>query len=310
MVGPEAPSGEQFRLAHGDQEVVVTEVGATLRSYIVAGVPVLDGFASAEVCPDGRGQLLLPWPNRLGDGRYRFGGRQYELPIDEPGFRNAIHGLTRWAEWEAELRSTTWLGMRHRLHGHPGYPFNLELEATFELDEAGLTVCVSAANVGATPAPFGAGAHPYLQVGTPLIDTCRLQVPASTRLLTDARLLPIGRAPVDGDGFDFRVSRPIGDTRLDTAYTDIVRGPDGLARVSLEAPDDRHLTLWFDEAHRWVQLYSGDTHPRLEERRRSLAVEPMTCPPDAFRSGEDLIVLEPGQTVTISWGIDVTGFRA
>jgi galactose mutarotase-like enzyme len=305
---PEPPSGWQFRISHADQEVVVTEVGATLRSYMVAGVPVLEGFAESEICPDGRGQILVPWPARLGDGRYRFRGREYQLPLDDVEFGNAIHGFTRWANWVPVQHSTGRLVMRQRLNARPGYPFRLDLSASFELDDAGLSVSLAAVNTGRDPAPFGAGAHPYLTVGTALVDSCRLRVPAATFLVTDARLLPAGRIPVTGTEWDFREGRLIGGTRLGTAYTDLARDGDGRARATLEAPGGRRLVLWVDQAHRWLQLYSGEAIP-APHRRTSLAMEPMTCPPDAFRSGEDLTVLEPGERLIASWGIDVTGFR-
>ena len=304
----EPPSGRQHRLVYGDQEVVVTEVGATLRSYLVGGQPVLDGFAPTDFCSVGRGQLLIPWPNRMGDGRYSFDGQEHQVALDEPDLGNALHGLTRWASWTAETASDTVLLMRYRLHARGGYPFSLDLSATFELGTAGLTVSVSATNIGAARAPFGSGAHPYLRVGTPLIDKCTLRVPAATHLLTDSRMLPTGRSAVEGSPFDFRVPRQIGGTRLDTAYTDLDRDPDGRARVSLESPQGRRVSLWFDEAHPWVVIFTGDPLP-ASERRRGLAVEPMTCPPDAFRSGEDLIVLDPGATTVARWGIDVRGFR-
>jgi aldose 1-epimerase len=304
----EPPSGRQLHLASGDQQAVVTEVGATLRSYTVGDEPVLDGFAELEVCSMARGQLLIPWPNRLGDGRYSFGGTDHQLPLDEPELGNALHGLVRWANWAAEPHSASRLTMRHRLHPRPGYPFCLELTAEYQLESTGLTVSLAAINLGDAPAPFGAGAHPYLRVGTPLIDTCTLRIPASTALHTDSRFLPAGRALVAGSDRDFREPRLIGAIRIDASYTGLIRDPDGLARVTLEAPDGRRLTLWADEYFRWLQLFGGDPLPP-GERRRGLAVEPMTCPPDAFRSGEDLIVLEPGETSGGRWGIDVTGFR-
>ena len=304
----EPPSGRQHRIVHGDQEVVVTEVGATLRSYLVGGRPVLDGFAARDFCSVGRGQILLPWPNRLRDGRYSFDGQEHQVALDEPHLGNALHGLTRWASWTAETASDTGLVMRHRLHARGGYPFSLDLAVSFELDMAGLTVSVSATNIGAARAPFGAGAHPYLRVGTPLIDSCTLRVPAATHLLMDSRMLPTGRAGVEGSPFDFRKPRQIGDLRLDTAYTDLVRDTDGRARVSLESPQGRRVALWLDEAHPWVVIFTGDPLA-APERRRGLAVEPMTCPPDAFRSGEDLTVLEPGEELVARWGVDVTGFR-
>lgn len=304
--GPAPPSGCQSHLAFGEHDAVVTEVGATLRAYTLGGVPVIDGFDVAERSPMGRGQVLIPWPGRMRDGRYPFGGREHQLAISEPPLGNAIHGLVRWASWQAEPLSAARLLMRHRLFPQDGYPFCLDLELVYELTERGLSVTCTAANCGVRPAPFGAGFHPYLTLGAPLIDTCRLRVPAATLLRTDDRLLPAGRAAVGATDLDFRVLRPLGATQLNTAFTDLVRDGDGLARVTLEGPDGRGVSLWADTAFPWLMLFTGDSAARPADRRRSLAVEPMTCPPDAFRSGEDLITLEPGESATARWGIDTT----
>jgi len=306
--GAEPPTGRQHRLVFGDQEAVVTEVGATLRTYHLDGRRVLDGFAEEEQSTHGRGQMLLPWPGRIGDGRYRLDGREHQLPVDEPQLGNAIHGLARWANWTAEQPSEARLSMRHLLHAREGYPFSLDLRLAFALDAGGLTVTVSATDIGTGRAPFGAGTHPYLTAGTTLIDGCRLHIPAATALVEDGRLLPTGRAPVAGTDLDFRAARPIGTTAINTAYTDLERDPDGLARVSLEAPDGRRVVVWLDSAHPWVMVFTGDPLPP-NQRRHGVAIEPMTCPPDAFRSGEDLTVLEPGQSSRATWGIDVTGLR-
>jgi aldose 1-epimerase len=64
------------------------------------------------------------------------------------------------------------------------------------------------------------------------------------------------------------------------------------------------VTVWADEAWKHAQLFTGDSRPDVA--RRSLAVEPMTCPPNAFRTGEDLIRLEPGETFAGSWGLTVS----
>jgi aldose 1-epimerase len=318
LVGLEPPSGLQHRLVHGDQEAVITEVGATLRAYTVGGRPAILGFDVTEHAPYARGQLLLPWPGRVGDGRYRWQGVDHQLPLDdEADLNNAIHGLTRWANWTAEAPATDRVVMRHRLHSSPGYPFCLDLMVVFALDDRGLGVTLSGTNLSGVPAPFGAGAHPYLTLGSELVDGWRLTLPADTMLRTDSRLLPTGREPVSGTEFDFREPRVIGHTQLDNAFTGLARDPDGLARVSLEAPGGRRLVIWTDRAYPWLVLFSGDQlspgdrGDRLSpaDRRRGLAVEPMTCPPDALRSGVDLIALQPGETATACWGIDVTGFR-
>src|SRR5258707_11457460 len=97
----EAPSGRQFELRSGRQRAVVVEVGGGLREYEVDGQPVLDGYGVDAMADGGRGQPLLPWPNRIADGQYEFGGTRLQLPIDEVSRHNAAHGLTPWGNWDA-----------------------------------------------------------------------------------------------------------------------------------------------------------------------------------------------------------------
>ena len=110
--------------------------------------------------------------------------------------------------------------------------------------------------------------------------------------------------PVAGTEYDFREPRAIAATKLDHGFTDLERDEDGLARVELTNPASGvALALWVDESYPYLMLFTGDL-PEVE--RRALAVEPMTCAPNAFRSGEGLIVLEPGGSVTSTWGISPT----
>jgi aldose 1-epimerase len=297
-----SPSGEQFEIAAGDQRAAVVEVGGGLRSYSAYGREVLDGYDYDEMCTSGRGQVLAPWPNRLEDGSYEFAGTRHQLPLTEPEHGNAIHGLVRWAPWTAAEREPHRVVMTHALHPRPGYPFRLELRIVYELSEDGLSVATSATNAGPRPCPYGTGAHPYLTVGTETVDVVILRAPAGTVLEADDRGIPVGRASVAGTEYDFREPRPIGATRLDHALTDLDRDGDGLARVRLIDPEaDTDLVLWVDENYRYLMLFSGDPLPDVN--RRSLAVEPMTCPPNAFRSGEQVVVLEPGETFTSTWGL-------
>ncbi len=298
------PSGEQLEIAFGDQRATAVEVGGGLRAYSAGGRPLLDGYAEDEASTSGRGQVLMPWPNRLEDGAYEFDGRRHQLPLTEPEHGNAIHGLVRWQPWTVGDRDESRVVMEHRLHAQPGYPFSLSLAVEYSLSENGLSVRTTARNVGRSPCPFGSGQHPYLTLETPTVDSLTLRAPGRTVLLEDERGLPVGRESVEGTEYDFRRPRPIGATKLDDSYTDLERDSDGLASVELRAPDGRGLTLWADEGYRYLQLFTGDPIPDVA--RRALAVEPMTCPPNAFRSGEDLIRLEPGAGVTTSWGIRPT----
>ena len=112
---PVSPSGEQIELALGDQHAVITEVGAGLRSYFADGRDMVEGYAADELAPSGRGQLLIPWPNRIEDGSYEFGGGRHQLPLDEPERQNAIHGLVRWSAWRIAERETDSAALEHVL---------------------------------------------------------------------------------------------------------------------------------------------------------------------------------------------------
>jgi aldose 1-epimerase len=299
------PSGEQIEISAGDQRVVAVEVGAGLRSYTAGGRELLDGYAADEMASAGRGQVLMPWPNRIQDGSYEFAGRRHQLALTEPGTRNAIHGLVRWVAWSVSERSTDRVVLEHTLHPAPGYPYSLALRLEYSLSADGLRVQSRATNVGSEACPFGSGAHPYLHVGTETVDSVLLRAPGRTVLRTDDRGIPVGSEPVDGTEYDFRRPRKIGATKLDNAYADLERDDDGLARVELRHPEGAAaVCLWLGEAFRYLELFTGDPLPSV--RRRSIAVEPMTCPPNAFRSGEGVVVLEPGEATTAVWGIQPT----
>ena len=297
---PIPPSGRQHEIAIGGQRAVVVEVGGGLREYTHEGRAVLDGYAVDEMCSSGRGQLLVPWPNRLREGVYEFDGRRHQLPLTEPENGNAIHGLVRRAAWTVAEQEPHRLVMAHTLHPQPGYPFALAIRVEYALSPDGLSTRTVATNVGRDASPYGAGAHPYLTLGTPVVDPLELRIPASTVLHPDEDGIATRRAPVDGTEHDFRRGRAIGATTLDNAFTDLDRGGDGLARVELRHGDSG-LVVWMDESYGYVMVFTGDPLPDVN--RRSLAVEPMTCPPNAFRSGVDLVTIEPGQSFESSWGI-------
>jgi aldose 1-epimerase len=300
---PVAPSGEQFEISHGEQRATIVEVGAGVREYLLGARPVLDPYPLHELCPGAHGAPLIPWPNRLADGSYRFDGVDHQLALSEPERHNAIHGLMRWRPWAALEHERSRVLMGARLHPLVGYPFTLDLRIAYELGDAGLTVTTTATNIGPSVCPYGAGQHPYVSAGGGLIDDCELQLPAASRILTDGeRQLPCGREEVEGSPYDFRAPRRVEGSRLDDPFTDLERDGDGNATVVLTRSDGSRIELWMDEQYGFVELFSGDT---LEphRRRRALAVEPMTCAPDAFRSGEGLVRLDPGATLVSSWGV-------
>jgi len=286
----------------GDQTAVVTEVGAGLRSYAVGGRAIVDGYAADEMCPSGRGQVLMPWPNRIADGRYAFGGEEQQLAMNDRRTGSAIHGLVRWVGWSVADRDDRGVVLEHDLHPQPGYPFTLSLRVEYTLSSDGLRAHTSATNAGPVPCPFGAGAHPYLHAGSPTIGTSVLRLPAHRVLSSDGPGEGGEWVAVEGSELDFTRARAIAATKVDDCFSELDRDADGLVRVALTSPEQgTAVTLWADESYPYLMLYSGDDRPDVA--RRSLAVEPMTCPPNAFRSGESIVVLEPGESFTGAWGL-------
>jgi aldose 1-epimerase len=301
-----APSGEQYEISGGGYRALVTECGAGLRVLEKDGRPLVLGYAEEEQAPAGRGQLLAPWPNRIRDGAYDFEGRHQQLPLSEPSRGNASHGLVRWASWTLEEHTAQSVSQVYRLMSQSGYPWTVDLHVIYDVSAEGLTVTFTATNLSSEPAPYALGAHPYLVAGLGLVDGWELTLPAATRLVTDDRMIPTGREDVRDTPLDFRAPRLIGATQLDTAFTDLTREPSGHVEVVLrDAEADQGSVLWMDAKHSWVQLFTGDT--LSVDARAAVAVEPMTAPPNAFVTGEDVVVLAPagrdGDEHSASWGV-------
>lgn len=292
-------SGEQYDISAGEHRVTVAEVGAGLRRYEVAGVGVTCGYGLDTLPPKGCGTTLVPWPNRLDAGRYTFDGVEQQLALSEPDLRNAIHGLGRWARWAPVEHTADAVTLRLDVVPQKGFPFEVRVEVTFAVHaEHGLRVSFAAVNRGEQRAPFGAGSHPYLSARGHALDDVTLTLPVAEQLVVDDRQLPTGQRPVSGD-VDFRAGRRLGGHRFDMGFTGIERGPDGRGVAELRTPDGG-ARLWVDESFRFLQSYTVDD---LTPGCSGVAVEPMSCAPNAFNSGDGLVVLEPDDEWHGTWGV-------
>jgi aldose 1-epimerase len=295
------PSGEQIAIAHGDQRAVITEVGATLRTYVKGGLSVVEGFAGEEVPTGARGQVLFPWPNRIGEGEWTFSGRVARPTIDDVVHQTALHGLVRWRPFRVEAVNQNRCVLTLLLHPTPEYPFLSEISVAYHLGSLGLTVTTTVTNRDSVPLPFGVGFHPYLSVTTPTIEGAQLELPAKSYVAVDDRQLPTGEIlPLSGNQLDFSKRKSLSGHELDVTYSDLVRDDTGLAVATLQDATGGEVEVSVDRNFPYLQVFTGDT---LEKgrRRTAVAIEPMTCPPDALRSGKDVVVLEPGQHWAGSW---------
>jgi aldose 1-epimerase len=301
---PIPPSGEQLELQAGSYAAVVTEVGAGLRTLTYEGRDLIDPYDIGDAAGGCRGQLLAPWPNRVDGGRYEVDGELRQLDLSEPSRGNASHGLVRWSTWAVDERRTdAQATLRHRLHPHPGYPHVLDLTVSYDVDATtGLSVALTARNRGAVAAPWGFGAHPYLRAGRAGIDGCVLEMDAHTVLMADERGIPVGRASVTDGPFDFRRGARLDGQVVDHAFTDLDRDQDGRVVARLVDPVTGHSTaLWADRSCAYLQVYTAE---RLRPTPRTgVAVEPMSCAPNAFVTGDGLRWLEPDDMITHRFGI-------
>ena len=301
-------SGIRTVLEHGPYRAEIAGVGATLRSLTHDGRDLVVPFGVDEVRPLYRGALLAPWPNRVVDGSWDDDGVERQLPITEVERGHALHGLVQWSDWDVDATSPSEphrASLVTQLAPSDGYPYRLELRAVYELGDAGLVTTVTATNVGQGTAPYGVAPHPYLVAGEGRVDDWSLRLPAASYLeVTEERLVPTGvHGVTERDGFDFREARTVGDLFVDHAFTEIDADAEGRATVEVVARDGRGVAMsWAVSELPWVQVHTGD-RPEPELDRLGLAVEPMTCPPDAFTSGVDLVRLAPGESHTASWTI-------
>ncbi len=297
------PSGRQIEIAFEDQTAVVTEVGATLRNYVHDGVAVVEGFDPHELPDACRNQVCYPWVNRVGSGEWSHSGRIARVGADNVVSATLNHGLARWRPFTIDESVAHLCTLSLVLHPLPDYPFLTKFSVTYELGEMGLRVTSRVENLDEVDIPFSLGYHPYFAVTTPSIDGSWLTIPAQSYVAVDARMLPTGDIlKVDASTVDFRDPRRVDGVVLDVTYGDLERDETGMFTASLRDANGHEIQVSQDEAYPYFQAFSADTLAP-ERRRTSLALEPMTAPADALRTGQGLITLAPGATWTGVWSV-------
>ena len=293
-------SGREVILSAGDYEARIVTVGAGLAGLTYRGHDLVVPH-SVNQCPPGYlGKVLMPWPNRVAGGSYSWEGTSYDLPVDEPTFGTALHGFVAFQEWEIAEADDSSVLLRTLIAARYSYPWTLAVSARYSLDaDAGLSVELSATNIGEGTAPYGVGFHPYLAIDDTRADDLELENPAAIIYEADTSMIPVAAHDVADFGLDFRSPARIGASQLDHAFAGL---PEGTWAVTLRDPASGVGVSLSSDA-RWLQVYSADYIGRV-----GVAVEPMSCPPNAFNSGTDVVALAPGQTHTLC--ARITGFES
>jgi aldose 1-epimerase len=303
---PRPALGEQYELtldADGRSvRAVITEVAAAIRHLSVDGVQLTAGYGQDTVPPFCCGIVLMPWPNRVRDGRWTYSGQTMQLDLTEPKLGNALHGLLRNTPYQLVERSDDAICLRAQVFPQNGYPFQLDTQVSYTLVADGIRVTHTVRNVGSACAPVAVGAHPFLAIGDVPADELTLTVSADHHIDVDDRLNPLDTTPVLGTKWDLREGQPVSTLELDDAWSGVTMS-DGRSTHSLRAPDGRAVSLWADENFGYVQVFITRAYPSGDALITAVAIEPMTAPADAFNSGEGLRWLEPGESWSMSWGI-------
>lgn len=291
---------EQVEITHGPASAVVTIMGAGLRAFEVAGVPYVETYRDEP--PMGAGGVLVPWPNRVAGATWTRDGGTHHLEATEAARGNAIHGLVRRLPWTVVAREDASVTLQVVVDGAPGWPFPFRTSISYALDDKGLTVTHLVENRGERDMPFGVGTHPYPRPGNVDVDECVLTLAARTVVPVDLETMIPNGEPVDvaDTDYDFSGGRPLRDVELDTAFGGCRPGPDGLVRHSV-LHGNAGVEVWAEPVFGWVQVFTPEEFPG--KGARAVAIEPMTCPPDALNSGVDLMWLSADESWTGRWGI-------
>lgn len=283
-------SGTTIALGAGEYRAEIVTVGAGIASLTHRERHIVIPHPPEEMPLAHLGKVLIPWPNRITNGTYLHEGMTLTPAINDRAGNTAIHGLLAWQTWQIVEQSAAHVVLSAFLAPTYGYPFMLAAEVTYRLDEhTGLSAHILSKNIGDATAPYGAGVHPYLTCNRQSVDECELRLPA-------CQIFDVATSRHYADAIlDFRHARVIGKTCIDHTFN--VPQRDAPWEVRLLHPPTA-MSVWLRSDQPWLQIYSGE-----KVQRKGLAVEPMSCPPDAFNSGIDRVWLHPGDTHVLHFDI-------
>ncbi len=286
-------SSQTLTLENGESHAVINLIGSALVGLRFGDfqlIPEIDLGPKVFA-----GTLMTPWPNRIENGVYQFEGKQYQLEIRD-GMGNALHGLVDEQSAEVLEHRIGFARLRNFVQSSAGYPANLVVESVFELTATELMVSYTVTNRGPGNAPVGIGAHPYF----PYTATTRVEINAETAAIHGSNMIPIGKVPSSQLGLGPGIPALVTELSLDTQFSQLANP------VATVINDDYAFDLWQQDAN-WLMVYNTTVFPWVSGPGNAIAMEPQTCPADAYNTGEDLRVLASGDSTSMRWGIRLRG---
>ena len=292
-----------FTLSRGEYHCGIHSQGASLVSLAYQGKDFIPKPPAHGPFQAYHGSIIAPWPNRVRDGMYSFQGAQYELETNEESTGNALHGYSAALDWDCVVSTPDGVTLATTVGGTSGYPWQIQLKATYQLDNQGLSLLIGASNLSSEEAPFGFAFHPYFLIPGAISSNLKLRTSASTVVIPDEdRLLPLVEKRVERTPFDFREGRSAELPFLDHAFSEFEWDKNGYSSADVYMEDSYRLRISWNSTLSWLQLH----RPLDPSKQPALVVEPMTCPPDALNSGRDLALLGPGDEIAAHINIRVS----
>ena len=267
---------------------------------------IIDGYQDEESLINKdyyKSAFLLPFPNRLNEGKYTYKGKNYEFPINDTECNNALHGFEDC--YEMQLQDVRLNGenaevvLHHSYNGqNPAYPFPFEFTVIYTLSENNSFECeVKIENPNDFTIPIGFGWHPYFKLGNLPVEKLELQMPTVDQVLIDDRMLPTGEFKSVNT---YNLFTNLTGKEFDTCFKSI----DGsVSEVVINAASiNTKLSYWQEnEAFPYFQVF-------IPPKRKSIAIEPMTCNVNAFNRPDDLKELNGNERLRGKFGVLVTGY--
>jgi aldose 1-epimerase len=276
--------------------------GAQLKSLQRGGVEFIQQHEETPEVPWSAGIVMAPWVNRIDGGKWTQNGITHTLPITDETYRNAIHGLVCFEDFQILAQTESAVRLGRVIKSTDGYPFEIDFRVEYHLQPDGIAVRHIAVNKSTEPAPFATGAHPYVILGDEPLDRATIRVAARTYVASDERMLPVSREFTDNTPFDLTGGVVVDHLRVDTSYGNIQRTDDGIASASLIG-SGLGLELWQDSKFTYTHIFVTPNFSGPTGKCLALAIEPTTGPANNFNTGESLIWLSPEKIWKASWGI-------
>jgi len=268
-------------------------------------IKIMDGYSSIRdaeknLTSSFKGSNLFPFPNRIADGKYNFNNQVYQLTLNFPQENNAIHGLLFDEEFKIvdkqDGATGSMLILEYEAKEAKGYPFRYYFKTLYRLRENNGFECeIQVTNLMDHPIPVAHGWHPYFKLGESQINDLQLQFQAKNILKVDKRNIPTGES-ISYNKFNKLTT--ILDINLDNCFR-LSEENERAETIIMNKSSDFGYKIWQETGsykYNYLQIY---TPPH----RKSIAIEPMTCIPDAFNNKEGLIILSPSESFSVIWGI-------